>query len=829
MKLPSYPVTEALPALQAALAEAGTAVLTAPPGSGKTTIVPLALMDAPWLEGKRIVVLEPRRVAARLAARRMASLRGESVGQSVGYQVRFEKKLSRASRIQVLTEGLLTRRLLTDPELDGTGLLIFDEFHERSLDADLALALALEAREVLNPSLRILVMSATLDSERIARLLDGAPVIRADGKLFPVSVRYGSSVRVADVADAVSEKALQALDEADGDILAFLPGAREIGQAQRLLESRQQSVAVRPLYGQLPTHAQDLALMPDDRGRRKIILATNIAQTSLTVEGVHQVIDGGFSRAPVFDASAGANRLETRRLSRAAAEQRAGRAGRLGPGIAWRLWSQDQQGALAAHDTPEILCADLSGLALQLAAFGHRDPSGLRLLDEPPKAHWSWAIELLQRLGAIDSQGQLSEHGRTLATLPLAPRLGQLMCIAEVSGLAETGAWLASSLEVQSQAGNTDLFRHLSELRRQPGPGLRASVQQLLRATSARSDKQAPGEDQMAALVARAFPERLGRRREGLRERSGAGASGARELAYQCVDGGEARISERDPLARSEWLAIAHWEPGAQRRVRLACAIDPDSVNECFSAQLRTDTEVRWDDREAAVVARRMTRLGALVLSEQAIEADADALLQAMLEGIRRIGLAALPWTETCRQWQARVMSLCLWQPDSGWPDVSDATLSAQVEDWLAPFLSGVRRRAHLDRVDLPNALHALLDYPRQQALARLAPTHCEVPSGRRLALHYSADGSAPQLEVKLQEMFGCVQSPAICEGAVKLRLQLLSPAGRPVAVTDDIGRFWHSAYADVRKEMRGRYPKHPWPEDPLDARPTHRAKPRKS
>ena len=828
MQLPDYPVVDALPALKAALQDRGVAVLSAPPGSGKTTVVPLALLDEPWLKKDRIVVLEPRRVAARQSARRMAELCGEPVGQTVGYQVRFERKVSSSTRVEIITEGLLTRRIQSDPELPGTGLLIFDEFHERSLDADLALALSLESRAVLRPGLRVLVMSATLDTERISRLLDNAPVIEASGRMFPVTVHHQATATAADVSGAVAERAYQVLQQPGGDVLAFLPGVREIGQTQRELQERKPDAAIRPLYGQLPTHAQDLALRPDAEGRRRIILATNIAQTSLTVDGVDTVIDGGFTRAPVFDPGAGADRLVTRRVSRASAEQRAGRAGRLGPGQVWRLWSAEQHGMLDAQDAPEILCADLSGFALQLAAFGITDASQLALLDPPPQAHWSWAQELLQLMNALDESGRITEHGRALSRLPLTPRLAQLMFLARDAGLAETGAWLATTLEMPPKGPSSDLLTQLDQLRRDGRSDLPArSVRQLLQAVNQTCDEKTASPEQQAALVAQAFPERLARRRSGLREKTNAHPGAHREFAFQCVDGGEARLPENDALAHSEWLAIAHWAPGSQRKVRLACAIDETTLLTQFGDQLRSIDEVYWSEREEAVIARRSQQLGALVIREKPLDADPDRLCTAMLDGVRKLGLHALPWQDADRQWQARVSSLRCWQTDGNWPDVSDTALLAGLNQWLGPFLIGITRRAHLSRLDLSSALQSMLDYPQQQSLTRLAPTDIDVPSGRRLRLTYTDDGGAPTLDVKLQEMFGCTESPAVCNGQLRVRLNLLSPAARPIAVTDDIGRFWKSGYPDVRKDLRGRYPKHPWPEDPLTATATHRAKPR--
>lgn len=837
-KLPDYPVRDAMPALQRALAQHGRAVLAAPPGSGKTTTVPLALLEEPWLRDQRIVMLEPRRVAARASAARMAQLLNEAVGETVGYQVRFDRRVSNATRIEVVTEGLLTRRLQSDPELPGVGLVIFDEFHERSLDADLALALTLDARANLRPELRVLVMSATLDTVRVAALLDDAPVVEAAGRMFPVDLRYLGQKPDARLDDAVAVGVQRALSETKGDVLAFLPGAREIRGTQRQIESSAAAsgLVVRPLYGELSSADQDLALAPDSQGRRKLILATNIAQTSLTVEGVTTVVDSGYVRAARFDLGAGSNRLDTLRVSRAAADQRAGRAGRLGPGVVYRLWSQDQQGALAAHDTPEILAADLTRFALELASWGSSDPAQLALLDRPSTANWNYARELLFALGALDAAGRVTSHGRALSRLPAAPRIAHLMLIARERGLAPSGAWLAAALDERDPGGSTDLIERVARLAAgSPDPAQRRRVDETVRqnlrllgeaSRPARNGTPAIDHDGLPVLVSVAFPERLARRREGLRELSSGGPRGAREVAFLCADGGEARLPENDPLARAEWLAVAHWDPGATRRIRLAAALDEAAVRAAHAERLVSHREVRWDAQQDIVVAEEQQRLGAIVLSARRIADAGEAGRAAMIAGIRRLGLGCLPWTEAAQQWRARVQSLRTWQPEGDWPDVSDDALLASLEEWLGPHLDGVTRRTHLDALNLSAIFDAMLDYAGQQQLQKLAPTHLTVPSGQRRALHY-APGAPPTLEVKLQEMFGCTETPTVCAGRVPVLLHLLSPGQRPVAVTQDLAGFWQRGYVEVRKDLRGRYPRHPWPDDPRAAQATHRAKPR--
>lgn len=814
--LPNLPVLEALADLKAALRGAGCAVLAAPPGSGKTTVIPLALLDEPWLRGKKILMLEPRRVAARAAAARMAHLLGERAGETVGYQIRFEKKNSSATRIEVITEGLLTRRLQADAELPGVGLVIFDEFHERSLDADLALALTLDARANLNPDLRVLVMSATLDTQRVAALLDDAPIVESGGKLFPVDVRYLPQKPQTDLADSVTQGVLKALTETPGDVLAFLPGAREIRAAQRQLEDRLgHRVAVHPLYGELSSEAQDAALHYTPGGPRKVILATNIAQTSLTVEGVSTVVDGGQVRVARFDLGAGANELVTQRVSRASADQRAGRAGRLGPGVAYRLWSTET--ALPAHDTPEILSTDLSRFALELAVWGVTDPATLKLLDPPAPSAWSYAQELLRALGAVDAQGRITPHGREIARLPTAPRRAHLLMLASEQQLAPLASWVAAVLEERDNnidlAQTVQTYLHGRAFDANAQRRVRDSARQLAQGMDA-NGTPVFDEDSVARLVSWAFPERIARRR--------AGPPGV----FLCADGGEARVHEKDALAQSEWLAIAHWEPGPPRKVRLAVRLRESDVLRDHADRIMQSDDVRWDAQNEAVVSERQKKLGALVLERKPLRAEGEAAVRAQLAGIRQIGLHALPWTESARQWQARVLSLRHWRSQDTWPDVTDEGLLATLEQWLAPFMDGMTRRAHWANLDLMGALQSHFDYAAQQSLARLAPTHLEVPTGSSIRLDYQPP-NAPALEVKLQEMFGCVDTPTVNDGRVKVVLHLLSPGQRPIAVTSDLKGFWAGSYADVKKDMKGRYPRHPWPDDPVAALPTRRAKPR--
>jgi len=820
IELPRLPALDALPGLRSALAAGGCAVLSAPPGSGKTTLLPLALMDEPWLAGRRIVMLEPRRLAARASAARMAQLLGEPVGQRVGYQVRFERRVSERTRVEVVTEGLLARRLQSDPELTGTGLLIFDEFHERSLDADLALALALDARRHLVPDLRILVMSATIDGARVATLLDDAPRVEASGRQYPVEVRHLGAPKAGEPMEpAVAQAVERALREQDGSVLAFLPGAREIRRTQGLLEGRLAAgIDLFPLYGDLSSDEQDAALRPSPAGRRKVILATNIAQTSLTVEGVTGVVDSGWVRVARYDLGAGANRLQTERVSVASADQRAGRAGRLGPGVCYRLWSAEQQAMMPAHDSPEIAMSDLSGFALQLAAWGCQDPGELSLLDAPPEAAWNAARDILLALQAIEPDGRITAAGKRYAGLPTSPRRAHMLIEGAAQGLGLAAAWTAAVLD--EREGGADLADRVQRAAAgrpsDRGPfQTRDAARQFLRLIKAENSAGVPEERDIARVIALAFPERLAQLR--------AGKLGV----WQCADGSEARSSEHDPLAATEWLAIAHWDPGPPRRIRSAVRFDPACLASDHPQTRQWIRQVAWDRQAQCVIAEERRQLGAIVLERRPLRGAGEEILAALLAGVRDAGLALLPWSDGALQIRARLAAVAAWRPDEGWPDVSDAGLLATLEDWLGPWAQGISRREQLGRIDLAQALLSPLDYAATQRLASLAPTHLAVPSGSRIALDYPLDGGEPVLAVKLQELFGCVDTPTVDGGRRKVTLHLLSPARRPIQVTRDLASFWANTYAEVKKELKGRYPKHPWPEDPLQAPPTARAKPR--
>lgn len=826
--MPELPIAETLPELQARLAEHAVVVLQAPPGAGKTTAVPPALLDEPWLAGRRIVLLEPRRLAARAAAARMAEAFGEPLGATVGYRIRFESKVSARTRIEVLTEGILTRRLQTDPALEQVGLVIFDEFHERHLQTDLGLALALDSQCVLRPDLKILIMSATLDGTAVAKLLD-APLVVGSGRAFPVTVRYVTPPD-APIPDRVVPPVRQALAADTGDILVFLPGAGEIRRAEALLRDLGGAVDVYPLYGDLPWEQQDRALRPGTR--RKVILATPIAETSLTIDGVHVVVDAGYTRVPQFDPTTGLTRLTTARVARAAADQRTGRAGRLGPGTCYRLWSEGTQRGLLAQAAPEIKTADLSGLALELALWGTKDAGELTWIDPPPPANLAQGRDLLRDLGALDAEGNITPLGRAMARLPLHPRLAHLVVTAAHRGAAELACDIAALLSERdlytaATRATVDLAARLEALAayRARGPDgarrLGADPKQCARVDQASrrwrrlvpaAGATPPRSIDGGELLALAYPDRIAAQRH------------ANGTGYVMANGRGVRLPEYEAQLRAPYLVAANVDAGAGEGViHLAAAITLDAIRAVVGAHIEARDVVRWDAASAAVIARREERLGKLLLATLTPEnAPREAIRAAMLEGIRAMGIETLPWTAEARAWQARVLSLRAWLPGEGWPDVSDAALTGTLETWLAPYLDDCSRRDHLARLDLLSILRAQLNAEQTRRLQEGAPTHVTVPSGSRVPLAYRP-GEAPVLAVKLQEMFGATDTPRVGFGRIPVMLHLLSPARRPVQVTQDLRGFWSRTYAEVRKELKGRYPKHPWPEDPMQARPSAR------
>jgi ATP-dependent helicase HrpB len=849
----TLPIDAVLTSLQAALATHPGVVLQAPPGAGKTTRVPLALLDQPWLAG-RILMLEPRRIAARAAATFMSRQRGEPVGQTVGYRTRMDSRVSAQTRIEVVTEGILTRLIQRDPSLADYGLVIFDEFHERSLQADLGLALVREVQQALREDLRLLVMSATLDGTRIATLLNDAPVLVSEGRSFPVSVLWRPPGRTPWLDHLAAELAAVVAREDTGSVLVFLPGTGEIRRLAGMLEGRLPAdVMLAPLYGDLAATDQDAAIAPAPAGRRKLVLATAIAETSLTIEGVTTVVDAGFDRRPLFDPGTGMGRLETVRVSAASAEQRAGRAGRLGPGSCIRLWAESER--LAPFARAEMLDADLSSLALELAQWGCRDPATLVWLDPPPSAAWQQAVALLVQLEALDASGAVTAHGRALLAMPLTPRLAHMVVRGRERGLAEPAAILAvllSERDLLRDAG-TDIRLRMEALTQGRGADrsrlafLRQAVQRLLpdsrkqtsntnstpeidlwerqscRDTVPESGGDAGGKipsrqdgrsyrnddtDSAGLLLALAFPDRVGRRRAGSVSR------------YLLSNGRGAVLPDHDSVASSEFIVAASLDGGGREaRVFLAAPLDREDLESLFAERIVAREQGGWDRSSQSVKVWRRRYFGQLVLDEQALPLTDPALLaEGMITGIREQGADCLPWHESLRQWQARVQWMAKLEPDQ-WPSLTDEQLMASLEQWALPWLAGIHRLDQLSRFPLREALRSLLTPAQRQHLDAELPEHLLVPTGTRVAIDYCHEGG-PVLAVKLQELFGMVHSPKLAGGRVPLLIHLLSPARRPVAVTSDLASFWQQGYPQVRKELRGRYPKHPWPEDPVSAAP---------
>ncbi|MBX9777472.1 MAG: ATP-dependent helicase HrpB [Xanthobacteraceae bacterium] len=881
---PALPIDDALPALTLAVRGANAAVLVAPPGAGKTTRVPLALAQEPWAAHKKIIVLEPRRLAARAAAARMAATLGEDVGETVGYRVRFGSKVSKKTRIELVTEGVFTRMVLDDPALDGVAALLFDEFHERSLDADLGLALARDVQRGLRDDLKILVMSATIDGARVAKLLGNAPVIESEGRIFPVDTHYLGRDATAPIERQVADAAARALRAEPGSVLAFLPGAAEIRRAETLLKERidDPSVDVVALFGALEADVQDRAIAPSRKGRRKVVLATSIAETSLTIEGVRIVIDCGLSRVPRYEPDVGLTRLETVRVSRASADQRRGRAGRTEPGVCYRLWDEPQTASLAASGTPEILAADLSSLVLDLAHWGVSDPTKLDFLDPPPQAAWSEARALLTELGAIDRDGRITDEGRALRQLPLPPRIARMVVDAAAHGEADVAADIAAVLTERGLGGNdVDLGHRLDNLRRDrsrraqdaramakrwaqiaakesqtlprdgsapsphspsktgvnalsSGEGWGGGSEFWARRDRSRTtptpdpspqggggrrepswgDKNLAGDLSPGLLLALAYPDRIARSR-------GAGGS------FLLANGRGAHVDQASALSRENFLAVGEIAgTAAQGRVLLAAAITLAEIETHFADRIEARDAVAFDASTGTVRARALRRLGAVTLGEQSRKVEPDDDTARMLaEGIARLGLDRLPWSKPLEQWRDRVMFLRRAEGDE-WPDLSDAALAANAGAWLAPAFAGKTAIAALGADEFADAVYGLLPWNMRRRLDAEAPTHFAAPSGSSVPIDYGAE-EGPKLAIRVQELFGLDKHPTIAGGRVPLVVELLSPAHRPVQVTRDLPGFWRGSYAAVKTEMKGRYPRHPWPDNPLQAPATRRAKPR--
>lgn len=842
--LPDLPVVPALDEVGRALSERGGAVLVAPPGAGKTTVVPLALLDADWLGNGKIVVLEPRRLATRAAARRMASLLGEAeAGGTVGYRVRMDTRVGPRTRIEVVTEGVLTRMLLDDPALSGIGLVVFDEFHERSLHADLGLALALQSRQLLRDDLRLLVMSATLDPAPVAELLDGAPIVRSEGESHPVETRWRERPVEGWIEPPTASTVLRALETDEGDVLVFLPGAGEIRRtAERLREAGlPDDVDLHPLFGSLPREEQDRAISPSPRGRRKIVLATSIAETSLTIEGVRVVVDSGRMRVPRFDPGSGMTRLATVTVTRDSADQRRGRAGRTAAGVCYRMWTRAEDRGLVPTRRPEIEEADLAPLALDLAVWGAR-PEELRWMTPPPEAALSQAAELLRELDALDPDGVVSAHGRELAAMGVHPRLAHMLVRGRELGHGGVACDLAALLgdrdilDAPGRAPDADLRLRVEAMRRARAErasrvgtvrghrvrtgALRRALREarhLRRSLGVPDRDGGPDEvEHVGILLAFAYPDRVARRREGRRGR------------YLLRNGKGARLPEGAAIGDSDWIVAADLDArGRDARIFRAAPLEQEDVETQLADRLRTVEEVEWSDASRRVEARRREVLGAITLRQGPLRDPAGAsVVAALLDGIRSEGIASLPWTRDAERLRARLVFLHELDAER-WPDRSDEALLSGLEGWLVPFLAGIgspRRIEDLARIDLQEALLSGVDWDDRAQVDEWAPTHLEVPSGSRIPIDYS-DPRAPALAVRLQEVFGMTSTPRIGGGRVPLTMKLLSPAHRPVQVTRDLESFWRDAYFEVRKDLRGRYPKHPWPEDPLSAEPTNRTK----
>lgn len=813
------PIDVVLDDLSRTLEAHNAAVLVAPPGAGKTTRVPLALLDAPWAKGKKIIVLEPRRIAARASADRMAKSLGERAGETVGYRVRFGSKISRATRIEVVTEGIFTRQILDDPELSGVAAILFDEFHERSLDADMGLALARDAQTGLREDLRILVMSATLDGARVAKLLGEAPVVESEGRAFPVETRYLGRKADAPVERQMADAIASALRADSGSVLAFLPGAAEIRRTQNFLSERVQdaSIEIVPLFGALDAAVQDRAIAPAPKGTRKVVLATSIAETSLTIEGVRIVVDSGLARVPRYEPDIGLTRLETVRASRAAVDQRRGRAGRTESGVCYRLWDEPQTASLAPYTQPEILSADLSSLVLDLAQWGVADPTALSFLDPPPAPAWKEAKSLLSELNALDGDGRITAEGKSLRALALPPRLARMIVDSHRVGEGEAAAEIAAIITERGLGGDSvDLEHRRDQFRRDRSPRA-ASARDLARRWAsqvAASEKAGPQDDLSTGLMlAYAFPDRVARNR----------GNGSFVLA----NGRGAAVEQTSSLARAPYIAIGEMTgTAASGRILLAAQITEGEIERHFAEHIETADEISFDRGAMALRARRKRALHAITLSEATLAVSpSEETARIFADGLIAAGLDRLPWSKAAKQWRDRVMFLRKAEGDS-WPDLTDDGLIARRDDWLVPALYDKIALKDISPGDLSDALMALLPWEMRARLEREAPTHFEAPTGSVLAIDYEAE-QGPTIAVRLQELFGLNTHPSIAAGKVPLVLELLSPAQRPVQVTRDLPGFWRGSYAAVRSDLRGRYPRHPWPDDPASAVPTRRAKPR--
>lgn len=819
-----YPIAEIVEEIKNALKLHTTLILQAPPGAGKSTILPLELLHSDWLGNNKIILLEPRRMAARSVAQRMADLLEEEVGKTVGYRVRFDQRISDQTRIEVVTEGILTRRLQQDSTLEDVGMVIFDEFHERSLHSDLSLALCRDLQLILREDLRILIMSATLDGAHLSSVLDNAPIITSKGRQYPIDVRYNPIDANAAISGQVTSVINKTLKEETGDILVFLPGVREIQQTAEALETLHSDISIRPLYGELSLNAQQEAIKPDAQQRRKVVLATSIAETSLTIEGIHIVIDSGLARVPKFDPNSGMTKLDTVKVTQDAADQRAGRAGRLGPGIAIRLWSEATHNYLKPQRIPEISEADLAPLVLELAQWGVKDITSMTWVTVPPKGSVEQAKSLLQELQALN-QDTITEEGKRIANLPTHPRTAHMLLKGKEQNMLPLAIDLVCILEERDALGKhagADIALRVEALRawraskrfqgeKQIFERIERSVQSWRKIFSIKSSDYTFDLDSIGLLIAAAYPDRIAKLVD---------AASAR---YRMANSRNVRLHDQDVLVKEEWLAIAHADAGVgEGRIYWAAALNPMLLTDRMEQHVR----IRWDEMKGILIQQEETRLGSLIVSTKPLK-EVDEILRstALCAAVQKEGFKLFNWEEDCAQWQARILSLRQWRSTEDWPDVSFEGLLSTVDSWLPFYLKNVKRREDFKKIPMLEVLNTILPWEQSQILAKLAPTHLHVPSGSSILLEYKVDGSAPVLSVRLQELFGLTDTPAVNEGRSKVMIHLLSPGYKPVQVTQDLKSFWSNTYPDVRKELRMRYPRHSWPEDPWNAEAVRGAK----
>ncbi|WOK08813.1 ATP-dependent helicase HrpB [Imperialibacter roseus] len=807
------PVVDIIPQITESLARENTLIVNAPPGAGKSTLLPLVLMNEPWLGGKKILMLEPRRLAARSIATRMASMLNDDLGKKVGYRIRFENRTSDQTQIEVLTEGILTRLIHSDNALEGVGMVVFDEFHERSLHADVALALCREVQQVLRPDLRIMIMSATLDMEKLPELMK-APVAVSEGRQYPVEVIYTGEQDLMLLPEMAARTILKASREREGDILAFFPGEGEIRKCEELLRKEMTDFAIHPLYSQLPQNQQFAAIMPGNDGRRKAVLATSIAETSLTIEGIKVVVDTGYGRTSKFDPRSGLSRLETVQISRDSADQRAGRAGRLSPGTCYRMWSKATQERLKPHRTPEIMEADLANLVLDMAQWGIVDVKQLTWLTPPPKGALAQASDTLHQLEALEN-ARITSHGKKMHELPCHPRIAHMLLMAKQSDKVELATDLAAVLEerdpLQREAG-IDITLRIEAMRRFRDNGghgkqfgrIEKVAESYRRIFNLGEQNGVFDPYEVGLLLAYAYPERIACARPG------------NNAQFQLANGKYAMAAQKDDLAHEPWLAVAHLDArDGVGKIFLAAPLNPKDL----TGMVKEREVVTWDTRKGGLVASLDLRIGNIVLrSKPLLAPDESQLTQAISEAIAKEGEALLNFDDRFVQWQSRVMSLKKWNPEQSWPDVSTHLLLATNGAWLGPYLSGIKKPEDLKRIDLAEVLNSSLDWETQKELEKLAPTHIEVPSGSRIKLQYFSAGESPVLSVRLQEVFGLAETPRINGGKAAVVLHLLSPGYKPVQVTSDLKSFWSNAYFEVKKDLKRRYPKHSWPDDPWTA-----------